>query len=360
MKKAPYILLAVALMTFSPCLAEEPSPLRFNETEWDFGTIREEGGIVGHVFGFTNAGPHPIAIDRINTSCGCTTPEYTRDPIRPGGKAQIKVNYDPMGFPLEFEKSVMVISGGGKYRNELTIKGYVTPRVKPIEEVYPDDMGGGLRLDNTLLAFRQIAQEHSSSMTVGYANTSDKSIAIEMIAEEQSGLLTLHAPENICAGCKGTITATYDLTGKPDSYGMIHDVLKIAVDGAVSRKTIYTSMTGVDDFSGMDIETAPRLFLDSQYHNFGEVRRRTIPYTLRLVASNEGKEILHIRSISEKPGFKTTLRSGMTIAPGASLPFEVVFYSDRYDKGNIIESLIMVVDDPMRPVREIRISAKIQ
>lgn len=357
--KTAILALTATLLSYMPCGAQDTSPFRFSEREWNFGTIREEGGAVSHVFSFTNDGTEPIAIDRATASCGCTTPEYTRGLIEPGGKGEVKVRFDPMGYPNDFSKSVLVTSGGGKYQDMLIIKGHVTPRVKTIEEEYPFDMGGGLRLDNTILAFRQVAQGRSASMVVRYVNTFDKTVDIEISSAEPSGLLEVHAPEKICAGCRGDITITYNLAEKPDNYGVIHDVLAIKVNGTELQRTVYATMIGIDDFSGQSIEIAPRLFLNSQYHNFGEVRSRRIPHTVRLTASNEGEETLHIRSITEKPGFRTTLRGGMSIAPGTSLPFEIIFYSDKYNPGEIAESLIMVVNDPLRPVREIRISAKI-
>ncbi len=133
-KNIPVILLAALSTAFSPCLAQEPSPLIFSETEWDFGSIREDAGVVGHTFKFTNKSSAPIAIDRINTSCGCTTPEYTRQPVPPGGEAHIKVSFDPAGYPFDFTKSIHVVSGGGKFNDRLIIRGHVTPRVKTVEE----------------------------------------------------------------------------------------------------------------------------------------------------------------------------------------------------------------------------------
>jgi hypothetical protein len=265
-----------------------------------------------------------------------------------------------MGFPLDFQKSIDVTSGGGKFNDRLVIRGHVIPRVKTVEELYPHDMGGGVRFDNIMLSFRQIKQGGNSSMVVGWTNTSNRDVAIVFNAVDTSGLLVLDAPETLCAGCKGNITATYDLTEKPDSYGVITDIFKVVIDGVESPKMLQTTMMGVDDFSDANLETAPRLFLDTQFHNFGELSRRQIPYSLRINLSNEGEETLHIRSVTDKQGCKTTLRGGMTIAPGDELPFEVIFYSGRYPIGNVKESVIIVVDDPLRPVREIRISAKLK
>jgi hypothetical protein len=341
-------------------VAQEESPLRFDHTEWNFGTITEEGGAVTYRFTFRNTGDIPIAIDRAVSSCGCTTPDYPRSPVHPAGEGAITVSFDPTGYPGPFSKSVVVVSGGGKWRNTLIVKGTVTPRPKTVEETYPFDLGGGLRLDNTSLVFRQVAQGKSSSMAIAYINTSDRAISIEVMPVENSGLLAIHAPETICAGCKGNITLTYDLAEKEGYYGLIHDLLRVSVDGVASSQKIYTSMIGVDDFSTRSIEMAPRMALSAQYHNFGDVRSRRVPYTFRVTLRNDGSETLHIRSVSEKAGVKATIHGGMTVAAGATLPFEVLLYSDKYPSGTLSESIIITSDDPLRPVRELRIIAIIK
>jgi hypothetical protein len=230
-------------------------------------------------------------------------------------------------------------------------------------------MGGGLRLSTTLLTHRTVPQGRASSMVTRWINTSSRPVTISFApmtgkAEKEgddkaSGLLEIHSPETLCAGCRGEITFTYDLS-RTTVYGPIHDVVRPVVDGAASAKTIYNSATGIDSFEGVDPTSAPKLFLDALFHNFGEIRHRAMPYTFRLTASNEGSTTLHIRSVTPPPGLQTTLRGGMTIAPGASLPFEVMFYSNRYAAGSTQASIGIVVDDPMRPIREIRVSAIIR
>lgn len=357
------ILLSALLVAFThpQTKAQDSSPFDFAVSEWSFGDIREENGAVSHTFEFVNRGATPAAIDRVVTSCGCTTPEYPRTPIAPGGKGSIVVTFDPTGMPGDFSKSVGVMSGGGKHRDLLIIEGRVIPRPKTIEEQFPVDLGGGVRVDNTLLAFRLIPQGGSSAMAVAYINTSDRAVSLTLQPEpdRQSGLLDVFAPETICAGCRGNITLTYDLSGKI-AYGQIHDVVRPVIDGTPSTKTIYTTMTGIDDFAGVDTSLAPKFTLNGSFHDFGEVRGRTVPYVYRLTATNDGPSPLHIRSVQEKPGTRITLRAGMTIAPGASLPFEIVFYSSRYEPGTVRESIGLVVDDPTRPTREIRISAIIK
>ncbi len=337
-------------------LTGEEQPLRFAVTEWSFGDIREEGGAVTHTFGFTNSGTTPVAIDRVATTCGCTTPDYPKTPIAPGATARIEVVFDPRGMPGEFSKVVTVISGGGKFREYLTITGNVIPRPRTVEEDYPNDMGGGLRLSTTLMAFRTVAQGSAVSMVSRWANTSTEPVTLALDSDEPSGLLTIHAPESLCGGCRGDITFTYDLTEKT-RYGSFHDVVRPVVGGTPASKTIYTSATGIDNFEGVDTSAAPKLFFSAMFHNFGEVRQRTMPYTFRLTATNEGTAELHIRSVASSAGLQTSLREGMTLAPGSSLPFEVMFYTGRYEPGEVQATIGIVVDDPMRPTREIRVAA---
>ncbi len=357
--KMAYTLLTALFVGFTPTMAQDASPLRFEITEWNFGDIREEGGTVSHTFEFTNGGSTPVSIDRVVASCGCTTPEYPKIPIAPGEKASIKVTFDPMGMPGGVSKGINVVSGGGKSRNLLTITGHVIPRPKTIIEEFPYYMGEGLRISTNLLTFRTVSQGGSAAMVVGYVNTSAETMTLAFEPVEQSGLLDVHAAETLCAGCRGDITFTYDLTEK-NAYGQVYDVVKPVVNGTPAARTIYSTMTGVDDFSGVDMALAPRLFLEASYHDFGEIGRRAIPYIFRQTATNEGSTELHIRSVSATEGLKITLRGGMTIASGAELPFEVILYTNKYPPGEINESISLVVDDPMRPTREIRIKAVIK
>ncbi len=337
-------------------LTGEDQPLRFTVTEWSFGDIREEGGMATHTFSFTNSGTTPVAIDRVATTCGCTTPDYPRTPIAPGASAKIDVVFDPRGMPGEFSKIITVISGGGKFREYLTVTGRVIPRPRTVEEDYPHDMGGSVRLSTTLLSFRTVAQDSVVSMVARWANTSTNPVTLAFESDERSGLLDIHAPETLCGGCRGDITFTYDLSGRA-AYGPLVDVVRPIVDGTPSQTTIYATATGIDNFEGVDTAAAPKLFFDAMFHNFGEVRQRTVPYTFRLTARNEGTAELHIRSVTSSAGLQTSLREGMRVAPGASLPFEVMFYTTRYEPGEVQATIGIVVDDPMRPTREIRVAA---
>ncbi len=86
--------------------------IAFSSDNFDFGTI-EEGPAADHVFTFTNTGKEPLIIQRVQPSCGCTTPDWTKEPIAPGKSGMIKASYGTQGRPGHFEKTMTVFTNAG-------------------------------------------------------------------------------------------------------------------------------------------------------------------------------------------------------------------------------------------------------
>lgn len=107
-------------------VAESPSPaaenLTLKEPVFDFGKI-PQGKPVTHVFEFTNTGDKPFALDNVQASCGCTTPEWNKDIIAPGATASIKVGYNA-ATEGTFNKTVSITYNGAETK-QITIKGDV-------------------------------------------------------------------------------------------------------------------------------------------------------------------------------------------------------------------------------------------
>ncbi len=86
----------------------------FEETQHDFGTI-SQGDVVKHSFKFTNTGEAPLVISDIKTTCGCTTPQYTKEPVAPGETGEILVQFNSAGKSGIVNKRVTIyanVEGG--------------------------------------------------------------------------------------------------------------------------------------------------------------------------------------------------------------------------------------------------------
>lgn len=100
--------------------------MEFAQMEHDFGNINE-GDKVSHVFKFKNTGKEPLIIASAKGSCGCTVPEYPKEPIAPGAEGQIMVEFNSKGKPNKQTKTVTINANTDPNPTRLTIKADVKP-----------------------------------------------------------------------------------------------------------------------------------------------------------------------------------------------------------------------------------------
>lgn len=123
MKKLLPVLLMVLVVSAKAQTAQPArETLVLKQVSHDFGKIAQ-GRPVTHVFEVTNAGNEPLRIENVQASCGCTTPEWSYDPIKPGGTATIKVGYNAASEG-PFSKTVTVLYNGNQSK-VITISGNV-------------------------------------------------------------------------------------------------------------------------------------------------------------------------------------------------------------------------------------------
>ena len=87
----------------------------FEESKYDFGSV-VQGGMVDHVFKFKNTGTQPLVISNIGVSCGCTTPEWTKDPVMPGKSGTISAHFNSAG-KMGMQNKVLTIESNATAGN---------------------------------------------------------------------------------------------------------------------------------------------------------------------------------------------------------------------------------------------------
>ncbi|WP_215233696.1 DUF1573 domain-containing protein [Dyadobacter linearis] len=96
----------------------------------DFGTV-QEGAVVEHDFKFKNEGEYPLILNNISSSCGCTTPEWPKEPIGPNETSSIKVRFDTKNKTGPQVKTITVYANTEPAYSELRLKGIVNAASKP-------------------------------------------------------------------------------------------------------------------------------------------------------------------------------------------------------------------------------------
>lgn len=98
--------------------------IKYEKDEYNFGKVTQ-GQVVEHTYKFTNIGKEPLIISNCQASCGCTIPEWPRDPIAPGATGEITAKFNTTGKQGEQKKIVTVTANTEPAQTFITIAGMV-------------------------------------------------------------------------------------------------------------------------------------------------------------------------------------------------------------------------------------------
>lgn len=101
--------------------------VKFDEMSYDWGKIKE-GEKMTHVFKFKNTGNNDLIISDARGSCGCTVPEWPKEPIKAGKTGEIKVVFDSEHKSGPQSKTVTITANTEPSNVVLMIKGTVDPK----------------------------------------------------------------------------------------------------------------------------------------------------------------------------------------------------------------------------------------
>jgi hypothetical protein len=96
---------------------------KWETTVHDFGKIPKNKPVTAE-FKFTNSGKVPLTLSNVQASCGCTTPDWTKEPVAPGKSGFIKATYNAAATG-PFSKSITITANVESGQQILTIKGEV-------------------------------------------------------------------------------------------------------------------------------------------------------------------------------------------------------------------------------------------
>lgn len=121
-------ILFIGLISFSMNAQDKVAEIEFKSDIIDYGTI-EKGADGKRVFEFTNTGKAPLIISKVTSSCGCTIPKWSKEPILPGKTGEIQVKYNTTRV-MPIRKTITVISNAKTPTVALKIKGLVVDSSK--------------------------------------------------------------------------------------------------------------------------------------------------------------------------------------------------------------------------------------
>ncbi len=176
--------------------------IRWVNTEYDFGVMKEAAGRQTGYARFCNEGPDTTYISYVRPSCGCTDASFTEGLILPGDTATVTFTYNPEHRPGSFEKSVKVYIGPDKERHVVKIRGTVVGTPETLALQYPVE-AGPIRLSSRLIDLGDVTVGMGRHAFVTMVNQSMDSITPQLIVPQVlSADLT---PSDLGPGDLGTL-----------------------------------------------------------------------------------------------------------------------------------------------------------
>jgi hypothetical protein len=321
--------------------------MQLSASEHDFGKFKEEAGRQTFDFIITNTGTEPLVIQNVVASCGCTTPDWTKQPIPAGATGKVTAIYDPKDRPGPFNKTLSVYTNTKPEVSVLVIKGEVIPHEKTVEELFTFAVGA-IRFESNHMAFTNVKKNEKKIRVMQLINTSAAPVKVEFDALPPH--LTLKCnPETLKPGQKGMVEGTYDAT-KNGGWGNVSDMIKIKLNGVLQENVYYyVSANLVEDFSSLtkqELENAPVFKVESTTVDLGKIKGST-QNEVEFKFKNEGKSDLLIRFLRSTCGCTAVQQGnqGVGIKPGESSSIKAVFNSGSYS-GKVTKAIYVYTNDP--------------
>ncbi|HLF33765.1 MAG TPA: DUF1573 domain-containing protein [Cyclobacteriaceae bacterium] len=352
--------LLIILLIFGNLRAQDQvAILTFESTTHDFGTVEEANGPVSHTFKFTNTGSSPLVIQGVQASCGCTTPDWTRDPVMPGKTGIIKAEYNPRNRPGMFNKSLTVTANTNPATTRLFIKGNVNPRPHTLVDDYPVQMGG-IRTRYRSFNFGKITTEKKLVQQFDVYNDSDKAIQFLDKIEAPEFISASVTPQSLAPKTTGKIVVSLDPTMKKE-LGFVTYNLKLFTDEPENSLKDFRIMATIQEYfppmNAEELALAPRLAFDKMSFDFGSIKQSEKVST-EFIMTNNGKSDLNIRQTSSNCGCVVAEMEKTILKPGESVPIKVTF-DPAGRRGIQQKSISIFSNDPTGPTQMITIKANV-
>ncbi|MDR3244966.1 MAG: DUF1573 domain-containing protein [Prevotellaceae bacterium] len=323
--------------------------VEFEELVHDFGTIQEELGSVTHAFKFTNTGDKPIVISNVTASCGCTTPGWTKEPVKPGETGEVLATYRTSAG--SFNKS-LTVTPAGQPNIVLHIKGNVTRKPEDFTVTYPQTFGELRAKNKRDFSFSQIfSNQTTPTQTIEIVNAGEAAVtvAFENVPEY---LIVNAVPPSLSPKQKGQITVS--VSGeKSKKFGYSND--QITVKAGNAKETI--KITSIIAEKIEQTEKIPASEVEQSLIDLGKLTDTKSSGVISI--KNVGNADLLIKSFStdNEEIVSVALKKEIKIKPGKTGTVKVS--AQNLKKGDNVAQVYLATNDPGKPLLRIMVKADV-
>src|SRR6267154_1111620 len=241
-----FVLTVLLITAADLCVGQLAEPLYFREKIHDFGELKEADGPAVFEFSLNNKSTRPVSILSVKPSCGCTTPDWTRQPIAPGGSGFIKASFDPKGRPGYFNKSLTVTTDWDGTPLVLQIKGNVVNPSRTSDPASFVVMNGSLRLKNNAFNLDKVfINREAEPVSFPLYNGSKDTIHFTEVVVP--AYIKAIAPKRLAPGETSTLKIIFDAKLK-GQYGFVSENIELKTDDKEMPEKSFSVYATVEEY----------------------------------------------------------------------------------------------------------------
>ncbi|MFC6999480.1 DUF1573 domain-containing protein [Rufibacter roseus] len=203
------LLLVLALVMLTQGFVSAQGVLTFEKEVHDFGTI-PQGVPATYDFVVKNTGNEPVLISNVQASCGCTTPEWSKEPILPGKTAVIKAGYNAAAMG-QFNKALTVTSNGTPDTQMLFIKGTVVEKsATPAPTKAQLENSPKINLASSTYDFGKVEKGQKVTAKFSVKNTGKEDLTVSKLQSSCNCVVYKMSPSVVKPGQSAKLELTYN------------------------------------------------------------------------------------------------------------------------------------------------------
>jgi hypothetical protein len=338
--------------------------ISFDSKKHNYGELDETMMFASYRFSFTNTGDAPLFINKVESSCGCTSPSWTLDSIPPGGKGYVETRYETSNHLGQFHKTVTVYTNVPKTPFVyLDIEGNVIrPKATFIGAPTPQSIGS-LVFEKGAVIFEPLYDNSVDSQYIKLTNTTLYTTNFTPINPDDLPpyCKILDFPSSLEPNEFAKIKVIIDGKKAP-GYGFGAFQVPIFSDNvvlpAMGLSITYKRSQYFPKYSAKELAKQPKIEIAKPMHDFGPQTSGDYLFC-NFDIKNTGKKELVIKQImADCPCFRFKQHKN-TIAPGETLTLEAIFDTVTKNGAKTIGCEI-VTNDPINPSKYIYVKAQFQ
>lgn len=336
----------------------QDTTVSFSKMVHDFGDFGLDDGPQSFTFTMKNNGTKPVVIQTVISSCGCTTPEWTKEPVLPGKTGKITATFLNNQGPYPFDKTLSVYLTGSNTPHILRIRGMVHEKEFSVEDTHPVKMGD-IRLRKSTLELGQIKQGQVKTDSVEIINVGKMPVILAFTGIHDANLSVRASTRKLNPQEKGVIIYTIDTRNK-EEWGNVIYPFQLVMNDKTQTAWALTVKASIKmnslDYTREQKDKAPIPQADKSAVEFTD-RVQGTPVEATFVLSNKGKTPLIIyKADFSHEGIDATIPT--TIAPSEKATIKVSIPKTT-GFGDVIYTISLTTNAPSRPTVNLLIYGKL-